>query len=755
MKRLTTTLIVAAFLLITVENVLAVRAIKTPVKVTQPDGTELTILLRGDEFHNYRTTQDGYLIREDEKGFYRYATINASGAVEMTAVRAKNPEKRVATEKEFLKTITQPDQISLATVPTMSRMKRISSAQKVTTGYPLSGSPKSLVILANFKDKAFTVSNPQQSFQNLVTQPGYSANGGTGSAKDYFMSSSYGQFSPDFVVVGPVTLPQTLAYYGTNVSSSDQYPAKMIADACAAADAAGVDFTQYDTDNDGYVDNVFVYYAGYNEAEGGAANTIWPHRWSLTDAGFTGTKTFDGKIVNDYSCTSELKGASGSNMCGIGTFCHEFGHVLGLPDYYNTDDSSINTLNEWDIMDYGAYLNNGCTPPTYSVFSRFFLGWLTPQEAKTPSTFTLEPLYQGTTTPASTQKQAYLLSAITHNLVGSSPSPTEYFMLEYRKKTGWDAYLPAEGLLIWHIDYKQSAWDDNTPNNYSGIEKQTSSDHMRVYLEPTGTYKTTPGTAFTSGSFTPTTWSGTDINRAITEITKTADNITFKLMGGSSAQITATGSVSGFATAYGTPSAVQSLTYTSTGLTGNVTISLADAANFDIKLSTGSTWSKSLTITPVSGAINAVVNIRYNPASVNYHATQLMATSADASTVTTNLAGFCSATASPTAPVVYVGNVEGSLQFAKTKVNSVKVKTLNIRTTDLTGNLTVALSGANADQFAVSTSTVAQSAANDVAGTVITVSYKPVATGSHSATLTISGGGLTNAKVITLSGNAQ
>jgi hypothetical protein len=368
---------------------------------------------------------------------------------------------------------------------------------------------------------------------------------------------------------------------------------------------------------------------------------------------------------------------------------------------------------------------------------------------------TLEPLYQGTTTPASTQKQAYLLSATTHNLVGSSPSPTEYFMVEYRKKTGWDAYLPAEGLLIWHIDYNQAAWDNNTPNNYSGIEKQTSSDHMRVYLEPTGTDKITPGTAFTSGSFTPKTWSGTDINRAITEITKTTDNITFKLMGGSTAQITATGSVSGFTTAYGTPSASQSLTYTSTNLTGNVTISLADPANFDIKLSTESTWSKSLTVTPVSGAINAVVNIRYNPTAVNYHTTQLTAVSTDATTVTTNLAGFCTATNSSTAPVVYVGNVESSLQFAKTKVNSTKVKTLNIRTTDLTGNLTVALSGANADQFTVSTSSVAQSAANDVAGTIITVSYKPVATGAHSATLTISGGGLANAKVIALTGNAQ
>ena len=174
----------------------------------------------------------------------------------------------------------------------------------------------------------------------------------------------------------------------------------------AAADAAGLDFTQYDTDGDGYVDNVFVYYAGYNEAEGGAANTIWPHRWSVSDAGITSGITFDGKKINDYSCTSELKGTSGTNMCGIGTFCHEFGHVLGLPDFYDTSGTQSNTLDEWDIMDYGAYSNSGCTPPAYSAYERFFLGYLTPQQINTASDITLQPMYLGTTQPANTNQQA-------------------------------------------------------------------------------------------------------------------------------------------------------------------------------------------------------------------------------------------------------------------------------------------------------------------------------------------------------------
>ena len=531
------------------QSVFAVRALKTPIKVKQPDGTELTIFLNGDEYKHFQTTKDGYLVRQDANGYYKYASINPNGEIVITDMQAKNPEKRLSSEKEFLKTITQPEQVNLSTLKEGSKMQRTNPAKSKTsvTGYPLSGSPKSLVILANFSDKSFSVSNPQAAFQAMLTQSGYSANGGTGSAKDYFMSSSYGKFSPDFVVVGPVTLPKTLAYYGANDSQGeDLHPDEMVAAACAAADAAGVDFTQYDTDNDGYVDNVFVYYAGYNEAEGGAANTIWPHRWSLTDAGYSGTKTFDGKIVNDYSCTSELKGTSGTNMCGIGTFCHEFGHVLGLPDFYDTSGTKSHTLDTWDIMDYGPYLNDGCTPPTYSAYERFFLGFLAPEEKNTPSNLTLQPIYQGTTTPASTSGQAYLLSATTHNLSGSSPNPAEFFMVEYRKHTGFDTYLgqtvnsdgslgtvPADGMCIWHIDYSQTAWDSNNPNNYTGSgTTQTSSSHMRVYLQPLSGTSTTPGTTFTSGAFTPTTWAGTNINRAITEITKYTDYMTFKLMGG-------------------------------------------------------------------------------------------------------------------------------------------------------------------------------------------------------------------------------
>jgi len=312
-----------------------------------------------------------------------------------------------------------------------------------------------LVILVNFSDKDFITANPQTAFTDLLNQEGYSANGGTGSARDYFHDASNGLFNPQFDVAGPYTLPHNFAFYGENdTDDQDKNPRQMVIDACVLADASGVDFAQYDTDNDGYVDNIFIYYAGYNEAENAPANTIWPHRWSLSNYN---TK-FDGKIIFDYACTSELRGKSGSNMCGIGTFCHEFGHVLGLVDYYATNNSTHHTLSYWNIMDAGAYLNLGRTPPTYSAYDRFYLNWLIPIELKTKQEVTLDALTESNKSYIITQNG-------NHNLNGSNPDPTEFFTLENRQPKGWDTYLPGHGLIITRINYNASTWSSNTPNN--------------------------------------------------------------------------------------------------------------------------------------------------------------------------------------------------------------------------------------------------------------------------------------------------
>lgn len=740
--------IFALLLQLTILPVYGVKAYPFPITVSQPDGSQLTVRLKGDEFHHYQTTEDGYLLKKNSKGYFTYATTNTVGETVESAIIAKNISKRTAADIQFLQTAPTAEKISTVKSQ-MLKSKKANALDKPQRQFPLSGTPKSLVILINFSDRSYVTATPQVAYTNLLNQDGYSTNGGTGSARDYFMASSYGKFAPTFDVVGPYTLTKTMATYGANdASGNDVDPQQLVIDACAAANTAGLDFTQYDTDNDGYVDNVFVYYAGFNEAEGAAANTIWPHRWSLADY----TNNFDGKIVYDYSCTSELKGTSGSNMCGIGTFSHEFGHVLGLPDHYDTSGTQSNTLDAWDIMDSGAYNNGGRTPPTYSAYQRFFLNYFTPEQISVGSDLTLQPLYQAKTQPANTSNQAYLFSATTHNLVGANPTPKEFFMVEYRKKTGWDAYLPAEGMCIWHIDFNQTAWDNNEPNNYTG-STQTNSSHMRVYLQPLSGTTTTPGSAFTTGSFAPTTWAGTSINRAITSIAKTADNITFKLMGGVvGPTLSTTGSTSAFSAVVGTPSAVQSVSVNGAGLTNNLLIALLDKTHFDIKLSTDATWAKTLTIVPVSGNASATVQIRYNPAAVGAHTEQLGLTSVGATAVNINLSASATAPYDPNAPAIIVGKIDNVLQFPAKKLNTTTSKTLNIKTTDIVNNLSVVISGPNANQFTVSANSIAKDAANANSGLNITVSYSPTTVGSHTATLTISGGGLNPDKVITLNG---
>jgi len=745
--------IIFIFNLYAINSLFAIKAYPYPIEITQPDGSKLTVKMEGDEFHHYKTTIDGIQIIENAKGYQTYANINTEGKLIASNVIAKNPNQRSNSDLQFIDTIEKSTFLQKNKIA-RSKSRLLTALSKPKKAFPLMGSPKTLVILVNFADKTFTknTTTANVDFTNLLNQDNYSANGGTGSARDYFLSSSYGKFAPDFDVVGPYTLPNNMAYYGANdANDNDVKPDYMIIDACTLADNAGLDFSIYDTDNNGNVDNVFVYYAGYNEAEGASVNTIWPHRWDLYNSGYTGNKVFDGKTVIDYACTSELKGSTGSSMCGIGTFSHEFGHVIGLPDYYHTDEAK-NALNEWHIMDSGAYSNGGRTPSVYTSYDRFFLGWVIPQQISSPLDITLLPLYQGKTTPANTDQQCYLFAASHHNMNATNPNPSEFFMVEYRKKTGWDAFLPKEGMLIWHIDYDELAWYYNSPNNYSGTS-QTATDHMRFYLQPLVGNTTTPGTAFTSGSFTPTTWSGTNINRPITAINKTIDNITFKFMGGTQVpNMSIIGSLLPFTSNIGSTSSVQNLTVSGTALTNNLNIVLNENANFEIKLSTEATWTNSISLSPSSGIVNAILNVRFKPSTLGSKTNQINITSTGATAVNVGLSGT---SIDPTAPVLNFGKIGSNLVFPITKVNSTKSKTLNIKTTDVTNDLSVTLSGENVNLFGVSTNTITKTAANSVNGIDITVNYFPTTTGSHSAILTISGGGLSPEKVINLSAQGK
>ncbi len=538
MNRIIKILLVAVLSCMPFSTSWAVQATPYPFEVTQPDGTTLTVYLRGGKVGHYHTTEDNYLLKKDTDGFYKYAEMIGKQVVP-TEVVARNIASRTAFEKAFVQQRKTTNE--LVDLPRPQCVAHISAPQK-STGFPSVGSPKSLVILVNFSNKDFSVEDPQVKYTDLLNKTGYSDNEGTGSARDYFIASSGGKFAPDFVVVGPYDLPNSIKYYGGNDrGGNDMRATNMVVDACKAADE-DVDFTEYDVDRDGFIDNVFIYYAGYNEAEGASDDTVWPHRWMVvsgTYGNYDGEATdvmFDGVQLYDYACTSELRGRTGVNMCGIGTFAHEFGHVLGLPDYYQTNGSSGRTLGEWNIMDSGSYNNEGRTPPVYSAYDRFFLDWLIPTELTEPMSVVLDPINQ--TSSEVTENQAYLIANEKHNMNGAAPDPAEFFITEYREQIGWDTYLPKAGMLIWHIDYDEDAWYRNEPNNY-GASYQTTNNHMRVYIQPLVGNLSSNGTAFQSGNFTPILWNKDTLKtedgrvKDLTEITMHADaTMTFKFMGG-------------------------------------------------------------------------------------------------------------------------------------------------------------------------------------------------------------------------------
>lgn len=373
------------------------------------------------------------------------------------------------------------------------RTSSLSQAPKINLA------PRGLLILVNYTDISFQPSNTQLAFDSLANSDNYTYNGATGSCQAYFKAQSNGQYVPEFDVVGPFTLPNTSAYYAANdASGNDQYVVDFVIDACRAADQSGVDFSQYDNDNNGVVDFVYIIYAGYAESEGGGATTMWPHNWDLVSALYFGCTnqdeyyatsatnyklpSFDGKQVNAYACSNELRKAT-DKRAGIGTICHEFSHVLGLPDYYLTTTNPTvlqrETPGAWSLMGYGNYLNNGNTPPNYSVYDKYFLGWVTPEVLSKSQELTIH---------ADGESYFMLTRNEQHVAEGAYRTDTVYY-IENRQQEGWDAYLPSHGMLIWRVIFDETDWYNNSPNDYVAryrliSAKSTSSPYTTTNPKP-------------------------------------------------------------------------------------------------------------------------------------------------------------------------------------------------------------------------------------------------------------------------------
>ena len=466
--------------------------------VTQPDGTTVTAYLHGDEYYHYYTNADGEMLEKDADGYYRATAMPSEQQIH---ARRMNSPRRIA----------------------MQQM----------AGQERNLAPRGLIILVNFSNLAFKtqVAEMDSMINGLNysrTYQGYNSSGrkttitAKGSARQYFRETSMGQYKPEFDVIGPVTLDNEYSYYGANDSRGDDVKAEyMIQEACELVDSL-VDFSIYDNNNDGKVDFVYVIYAGYSESDGAGDDYIWPHNYYLSASGVN--CFVDGKRVDNYACSSELDYQTRKHD-GIGTFCHEFSHVLGLPDLYATDNSTHKTMGAWDILDYGPYNNDGNTPPHYSAYERFFMGWLKPTLLTEACDVRLADL--GTSNTA-----VILTESGTHNLEGNNPNPTTFYLLENRQNEGWDKYLPGHGLLVTKIAYSQRKWSDNTVNNAKNamgvdiIEADGSAPTYNAYVDNGYTGKATDAFPAGADSFTQVT------SYQVTDIEETDGYIYFKLNGG-------------------------------------------------------------------------------------------------------------------------------------------------------------------------------------------------------------------------------
>jgi M6 family metalloprotease-like protein len=379
-----------------------------------------------------------------------------------------------------------------------------------------------LVILVDYADLSFITD--QSVFDKMLNFPGYSDNGATGSARDFYFDNSFGKFIPHFDVIGPLKLSRDMFYYGENKDGSDVRPREMVIEACNLAHAAGVDFSQYDIDEDGIVDHVCVVFAGHNEAQGGGANTIWPHEWTI--AGIDANFVLDGVKISTYSCSSELRGSSGASHEEIGTFCHEFGHALGLPDLYDTDKAENGTgfdPGPYATMASGSYNNNSKTPPFFSAFERELLGWHISTKLTRPASLTIPH--------SGINDVSYWYPTKTES---GEENLKEFFYIENRQQVSWDEFIPGHGLMVYHIDM-----NDNVVNRWSTNRVNAYADHQCFDIEEADNIRTAatldkdlfPAGALNKRTFSDITqpnsrsWAAVSTQTPLREITETEDGI--------------------------------------------------------------------------------------------------------------------------------------------------------------------------------------------------------------------------------------
>ena len=427
----------------------AAPARKGLLNLRQPDGTRIQAYLSGDEFGHLLMTPDGCSLVQDAEGWWCYARYDVFGHRLNSGEHAGDPDTPasiVAASRDI-----PFDLLRRKRTVRRTRMESLHARQRARTragGNGGNGGVRhGLIILAQFKDLSFTYT--RDDFERIIN--------GTGpkTALSYFKDQWKDGYTFRFDITDVVTLPQNYAYYGENDDDGqDKNAAQLIIDACDAVDA-DIDFSAYDNDGDGKVDNVFVFYAGPNESEGAGANYIWPHMWYV-QSGAGHTERRDGVLIDNYACTSEMRADESDSatetyttLATIGTFCHEYTHTFGISDLYDTDEDGSGGYSEtmWnciDLMDAGNHNDLGRTPPNYSAVERWFF------EMNEGT-----PLTEGTQTLRPIQENGDFFYL-------EMDDKDEVYLLECRQNTGWDAFIGGNGLLIYHLDWSRNTAGEST-----------------------------------------------------------------------------------------------------------------------------------------------------------------------------------------------------------------------------------------------------------------------------------------------------
>lgn len=437
-----------------------VPAFPGPVEVMQPDGTTITIRMHGDEHFGWCTDANGTALLEyiPQQGW-------------TPVVRHGRMLRPVASDLDLLRSLQGPSPLHRAT---QRRLQPLDNDGR--TKYPTLGQSRALVVLMEFSDVKFTVPDARNEIDRKLNQPGYHNYGMAGSARDYFLQSSGGQFDVHFDVSHIVTLKEKSSWYnglGTALSGAGRYAriGEAIQEALTWLDDEGMDFAQYDLDSDGRLDNVYLMFAGVGQNDSGSVTALYPHKgyytsWENGETVFP--LTLDGVRVDNYACSAELGGKppvgqSQPWLDGIGTFCHEYSHVLGLPDLYDIafpDDTR--SPGRYSILDTGVYngSSNGTCPPLYSAYERWVCHWEEPLDAEEGTRYTL---------PSNSTGNGFnTLRFRIRKPTGYDEYYDEWYMIESRSQHCWDTALPDHGMLVWHINYDPAKWQMNEVN-FDGV----------------------------------------------------------------------------------------------------------------------------------------------------------------------------------------------------------------------------------------------------------------------------------------------